>query len=74
LNRPKEPANNKQLLKDDMITLDALLVFVGAASLPVLYLWILSRWIEPAYRRDYPKTTELEAKPVVKRKLMHQSA
>jgi hypothetical protein len=75
LNRLKEPANNEQIkLKNHMITLDAFLIFVGAASLPVLYIWILSRWIEPAYRQDYPKTMAPVAKPVVKGKLVQQAA
>jgi len=33
-----------------MITLDAFLVFLAAASLPVIYLFLVSRWVEPEYR------------------------
>ena len=35
-----------------MITLDAFLVFLGAASLPVIYLFIVSRWVEAESRRS----------------------
>lgn len=35
-----------------MITFDAFLVFLGAASLPVIYLFIVSRWVEAEARRD----------------------
>jgi hypothetical protein len=34
-----------------MITLDAFLVFLAAASLPVIYLFIASYWVEPEYRK-----------------------
>jgi hypothetical protein len=37
-----------------MITLDALLVFLGAASLPVIYLFICSRWLESESRSSRP--------------------
>ena len=48
---------NKQIArKNTMITLDAFLVFLGAASLPVIYIFLLSRWLEPEYRRAYDKT------------------
>jgi hypothetical protein len=33
-----------------MITFDAFLMFLLGAALPVIYLTICSRWIEPAYR------------------------
>ena len=57
-----------------MITPDALLVFLGAASLPAIYLFILSRWIEPAYRRAYPETTEKKARRVAQRELVPPTA
>ena len=34
-----------------MITFGSLLVFVFAASLPIAFLLIVRRWIEPEYRR-----------------------
>ena len=67
-------ANNEQTtLEHDMITLDAFLVFLGATSLPVIYIFILSRWLEPGYRQAYPETKEQTARPIVQRKLVHQS-
>ncbi len=57
-----------------MITPDAFLVFLGAASLPVIYIFILSRWLEPSYRQAYPETTEHKAQPFAERELVHQSA
>lgn len=54
---------NKYLEKT-MITLDAFLVFLGAAALPVIYILLVSRWIEPEYRRAYgKKTTTPKTKP-----------
>jgi hypothetical protein len=35
----------------NMITLDAFLVFLAAASLPVAYILLMSRWIEPEDRK-----------------------
>jgi hypothetical protein len=68
-------ANNEQTtLEYDMITPDAFLVFLGAASLPVIYIFILSRWLEPSYRQAYPETTKHRARPVAERELVHQSA
>ena len=43
-----------------MISLDVFLVFLAAAALPVLYLWIVSRWIEPEYRKT--RTDEVATK------------
>jgi len=57
-----------------MITPDAFLVFLGAASLPVIYIYVLSRWLEPAYRQAHPETTEQDARPVTERELVHQVA
>lgn len=37
-----------------MIALDAFFVFLAAASLPASYIWILSRWLEPEYRKSRP--------------------
>ena len=37
-----------------MITFDAFLVFLLAASLPVTYLRLMSRWIEADYRKTNP--------------------
>ncbi len=37
-----------------MITFDAFLVLLAAASLPVIYLFLVSRWIETDYRQTYP--------------------
>jgi hypothetical protein len=39
-----------------MITLDALLVFLGAVSLPIIYFFIVRRWVEAEYRQTYPPT------------------
>jgi len=36
-----------------MITLDAFLVFLAAASLPATYIFLMSRWIEPEYRKTH---------------------
>jgi len=36
-----------------MITLDAFLVFLATASLPVIYIWLVSRWVEVEYRETY---------------------
>jgi hypothetical protein len=33
-----------------MISFDAFLISLAAAALPVIYLTVCSRWIEPAYR------------------------
>jgi hypothetical protein len=43
-----------------MISLDVFLVFLAAASLPILFLWIASRWIEPEYRKT--RTDEVATK------------
>ena len=67
--------NNEQTtLEYDMITPDAFLVFLGAASLPVIYIFILSRWLEPSYRQAYPETTQRKARPVAACELVHQAA
>ena len=55
------------MLEYDMITLDAFLVFLAAALLPVTYILIVSRWIEPAYRQDHAETTAQKPKPITKR-------
>ena len=34
-----------------MITFDAFLVFLAAAALPAVYMWLASRWIEPEHRK-----------------------
>jgi hypothetical protein len=44
-----------------MITLDALLIFLAAASLPVIYLWMVSRWIETECRKIYPEAMRPQA-------------
>ena len=44
-----------------MITLDAFLVFLAAASLPVIYLFITSYWVEPEYRKVYAAGTTTNA-------------
>jgi len=62
------------MLEHDMITPDAFWVFLGAASLPLIYIYILSRWLEPAYRQAYPETTQRKARPVAARELVHQVA
>jgi len=36
-----------------MITLDAFLMFLAAASLPVIYLLLVSRWVEAEYRQAH---------------------
>ena len=57
-----------------MITLDAFLVFLGAASLPVIYLFICSRWIEPAQREaGGPQVKKEKTKAVVKHELTQQA-
>jgi hypothetical protein len=45
-----------------MISFEALLVFVGAASLPVIYLFICSRWIESESQRTRRESPVLESK------------
>jgi hypothetical protein len=68
-------ANNEQTtLEHDMITPDAFLVFLGATSLPVIYIFILSRWLEPAYRQAYPESAKPSPRRVAQRELIHQSA
>jgi hypothetical protein len=62
------------MLEYDMITLDAFLVLLAAASLPATYILILSHWIEPAYRQDYPEPTAQKARPPVKRDPVSQPA
>ena len=47
-------------MQQHMITLGPLLVFVVAASLPIVFLLIVSRWIEVEYRRA---NREREPKP-----------
>ena len=65
-------ANNEQItLEYDMITLDAFLVFLGAASLPAIYVFILSRWLE---RQAAPETTKQNARLVAKHELVHHPA
>jgi hypothetical protein len=44
-----------------MITLDAFLVFLFAASLPVVYLLICRRWIESDPRQTPPSSAEEES-------------
>ena len=44
-----------------MITLDAFLVFLAAASLPVIYVVILSRWVEPEDRKAHSDTASLKS-------------
>jgi hypothetical protein len=44
-----------------MITIDAFLVFLAAASLPVIYLWIASRWVESEDRKVHPGTGKSKA-------------
>jgi hypothetical protein len=34
-----------------MITMGPLLVFLAAAGIPALYIYVVSRWIEPEYRQ-----------------------
>ena len=62
------------MLEYDMITLDACLVLLAAASLPATYILIVSRWIEPAYRQSYPETIAPKAKPITKRDPLPQPA
>jgi len=57
-----------------MITLDAFLVFLGAASLPVIYILILSRWLEPEYRKAYPDQSPQKSETPRNLKLVHQLA
>jgi hypothetical protein len=43
-----------------MITLDAFLIFLAAASLPVIYVLLVSRWVEAEYRKVHStRETEL---------------
>jgi hypothetical protein len=59
---PQKTSDNEQTkLEDDMITLDAFLVFLAAASLPVIYLLVVSRWIETEYRKIYPEAMRPQA-------------
>ena len=47
-----------------MLTLDAFLMFLGAASLPVIYLLLVSRWVEAEYRKvNCTCATELATLP-----------
>ena len=57
-----------------MITFDAFLVSLGAASLPVIYLFILSHWLERESRQIDPNAPVRESKPAMKRELTRQSA
>ena len=62
------------MLEHDMITFDAFLVFLGAALLPATYIFIVSRWIEPAYRQNHPETTAQKTKPIAQRDPVPQPA
>ena len=55
-----------------MITLDAFLVFLVAASLPATYILLISRWIEPDDRktRSEPKVKRANSA----RGLIHEAA
>src|SRR5262245_964485 len=57
-----------------MITLDAFLVLLFAASLPATYIFICSRWIEPAYRESGWTTPTEEKTAVVGHKPAQQAA
>ena len=35
-----------------MITLDAFLVLLAAVAVPAIYIFLVSRWIEPEYRKS----------------------
>jgi hypothetical protein len=63
--------NNPEI---DMITLGAFLVLLGAASLPATYILILSRWLEPEYRKAYPVTRTTESVPAAKPQLIRPVA
>jgi hypothetical protein len=51
-----------------MITLDAFLVFLGAASLPIIYFLIVRRWVEAEYRQTYPPIVASKAASDVTRR------
>lgn len=53
-----------------MITLDALLVFLGTAAIPVIYLLLWSRWVEPEYRRAYPQKPGNKPASIAKNELL----
>jgi hypothetical protein len=56
---PGKRAHDATVLNEPfMITLGTFLVFLGAAALPVIYLLIVSRWIEPESRIE-PTATSL---------------
>jgi hypothetical protein len=57
-----------------MITLDAFLVFLLAASLPVAYLWIVSRWVEREYRATHPAADSPTSAAPVSKPLMAKAA
>ena len=68
-------AKNKRKLEHTMITFDAFLVLLGAAMLPVLYIAICSRWIEPEYRKaGWPTPDHDKPQPVANRELAQQAA
>jgi hypothetical protein len=68
------PSDNEHTkLEHDMITLDAFLVFLAAASLPVIYLLMVSRWIETEYRKTHFDAVTPQASPTL-RKLVEKLA
>lgn len=54
-----------------MISLDALLVFLVAAALPVTYILLLRRWLEPESRRAQLAKNKKET---AQSRLVHQHA
>jgi hypothetical protein len=76
---PLEPANDDEqaTVEQTMISLDAFLVFLEAAALPILYILVLSRWLEPEFRRvgpdkEVPDKEVLEAQRTGRRELISQ--
>ena len=73
IGRQLKPQDNQTW--HSMITLDAFLVFLFAASLPATYIFICSRWIEPAYRESgWAEPQEEKPKTLVEHKPAQQAA
>jgi hypothetical protein len=50
----ESPDDEQRILENIMITLDAFLVVLAAVSLPVSYLFVVSRWLEAEDRKTSP--------------------
>jgi len=71
---PMESPDDEQSIREKiMITLDAFLVVLAAASLPVSYLFVVSRWIEAEDRKTRPDVVAPEV-PLAPRRFVEQPA